>query len=198
MSLDDGDNRRRQQLLLAFGVFAVFLAIQIVTEHLMGRVWICSCGEIKLWENQIYAPGNSQHLADWYTPSHIIHGFLFYGLGWLIFRKKALPARVGLAMLIESGWEILENTPLIINRYRAETISLDYLGDSILNSTMDTIFMAIGFILASRLPLWLTIVIALAFELFTGYMVRDNLTLNVLMLVWPLEAVREWQGATAP
>jgi hypothetical protein len=188
----------RKAVLHAAAVVVIILAIQIVTEWLMGRVWICTCGTIKLWENEIYSSGNSQHFADWYTPSHLIHGFLFYGLAWLILRGRPLSLRIGLALLIESGWEILENTPLIINRYRAETISLDYFGDSILNSGMDTIFMVIGFFLAARMPVWLTVCLALAMEIWTGYVIRDNLTLNVLMLVWPLEAVRDWQSAIAP
>ncbi|MDO9416574.1 DUF2585 domain-containing protein [Pararhizobium sp.] len=171
------------------------LLIQIVTEYFMGRLPICACGYVKLFEPVVNSPGNSQHLSDWYTPSHIIHGFLFYGLGYLVLRGRPLSARLLLATVIESAWEILENTPLIINRYRAATISLDYFGDSILNSAMDTVFMALGFLFAARMPVWVTLAAAIVFELFTGWLIRDNLTLNVLMLVWPLDAVRTWQGA---
>lgn len=142
----------------------------------------------------VNSPGNSQHLADWYTPSHIIHGFLFYGLAHLVLRGKPLAAKLLLALVIESGWEILENSPVIIDRYRTATISLDYYGDSILNSVMDTVFMALGFFFAARAPVAVTIVIAIFFELFTGWLIRDNLTLNVLMLVYPLEAVKAWQS----
>ncbi len=177
-------------LIASFGV----LLVQILTEYFMGRLPICECGYVKLWEGAVNSSGNSQHLSDWYTPSHIIHGFLFYGLGHLLLRRKPLSAKLLLAMVIESGWEILENTPLIINRYRAATISLDYFGDSILNSAMDTVFMMIGFLFAARMPVAVTIVIAIIFEIFTGWMIRDNLTLNVLMLVWPLDAVKAWQG----
>jgi hypothetical protein len=177
-------------LLACLGV----VAIQILTQHLMGRLWICECGYVKLWEGVVNSSGNSQHIADWYTPSHIIHGILFYGLGYLVLRGKPLSARLLLATMIESAWEIAENTPMVINRYRSATISLDYFGDSILNSTMDTLAMAAGFLIASRLPVAVTVVIAIALELFTGWLIRDNLTLNVLMLVRPLDAIKAWQA----
>lgn len=175
------------------GAIVLFL-LQIVVLYAMGRIPICECGYVKLWEGGVNTSGNSQHLSDWYTPSHIIHGFLFYGLGWLVLRRSPLTAKLTLAVLIEATWEILENSPLIIDRYRTATMALGYSGDSILNSAMDTVFMAFGFFAASRLPVWLTIVIAIFFELLTGYIIRDNLTLNVLMLIWPVDAIRVWQG----
>jgi Protein of unknown function (DUF2585) len=184
----------RRQLAIGLCIFLLILIVQVVTERLMGRIWICSCGFVKLWEGQVHSPGNSQHLSDWYTPSHIIHGFLFYGLGWLLFRKRSIGFRIGFATLIESAWEILENSPIIINRYRAATIAFDYVGDSILNSAMDTVFMLVGFLLAWRLPIWLTITLAIVAEITTGILIRDNLTLNVIMLVWPIEAIKTWQG----
>ncbi|MGV1830328.1 DUF2585 domain-containing protein [Agrobacterium vitis] len=173
----------------------IILAVQILAEHFMGRIWICSCGYVKLFEVGVNTPGNSQHLADWYTPSHIIHGFLFYGLGWLVLRRGSFGQRLTLATLIEAGWELLENSPIIINRYRAATMAVGYEGDSILNSAMDTVFMALGFLFAARVPVWLTIVVAVFFELLTGYLIRDNLTLNVIMLVWPVDAIKAWQAA---
>ena len=172
----------------------VIIAIQIVVERLMGRIWICECGYVKLWEGGVNTPGNSQHLADWYTPSHIIHGFLFYWFAWLVFRSRSVGFRLGIAALIEAGWEILENSPIIIERYRSATIALDYVGDSILNSAMDTVWMAFGFLVARRLPLWLTVCIAVFFELLTAYVIRDNLTLNVIMLVRPIDAIKAWQS----
>jgi hypothetical protein len=178
-------------LLACLGV----LIFQMLAQYWMGRTLICTCGYVKLFEPVVNSPGNSQHLADWYTPSHIIHGFIFYGIAHLLFRGKPLAARLLFAVLIESGWELLENSPIIIDRYRTATISLDYYGDSILNSAMDTIFMAVGFFFAWRMPVLVTLTVAIIFELFTGWLIRDNLTLNVLMLVYPLDAVKAWQSA---
>ena len=186
--------RNNHGLVAALSIFLLILAIQVVVQHLMGRSWICECGTVKLWEGGVNTSGNSQHLSDWYTPSHVIHGFIFYGLAWLLFRGRPMALRLGFATAIEAVWEIVENTPLIIERYRAGTIALNYYGDSILNSAMDTVWMALGFLLAWRLPVWATVALAVAAELFTGYMIRDNLTLNVIMLVWPVEAIKAWQG----
>jgi hypothetical protein len=176
-------------------VTLVIILVQIVSQHLMGRIWICECGYVKLFEAGVNTPGNSQHIFDWYTPSHIIHGFLFYGLGWLVMRNKPLTAKLTLAAFIEAAWEILENSPIIIDRYRSATIAVGYTGDSILNSGMDMVAMIAGFFFAARMPVWLTVVIAIAFEVLTTIVIRDNLTLNVIMLVWPIEAIRTWQGA---
>ncbi|MBB4103993.1 DUF2585 domain-containing protein [Allorhizobium borbori] len=179
---------------LWLGVALGLLLAQIVILHLMGRIPICECGYIKLFEPGANTPGNSQHLSDWYTPSHIIHGFLFYGLGWLLFRRQPLFARLSFAVLIEAAWELAENSPMVIDRYRTATMALGYTGDSILNSGMDTVFMALGFFFAARMPVWVTVALAIAFELLTLFVIRDNLTLNVLMLVWPVEAIKVWQA----
>ena len=168
-----------------------------LAEYLMGHPLICKCGYVKLWHFDVQSAENSQHLIDWYTPSHIIHGFLFYALLWLISRfvPMSLGTRLVLAVVIEASWEVLENTPFAINRYREATIALDYYGDSVINSMSDILFMVLGFFLAWRLPVWLTVTIGLALEIFVGAMIRDNLTLNVIMFLWPLDSILHWQQA---
>ena len=174
----------------AFGLVAVAAIILLW----MGRPPICTCGDVKLWVGTVNGPDNSQHIADWYTPSHIIHGFIFYMLGWLFLRRNPPGDRLLAAMLIEASWEVLENSHYIIDRYREATMALGYSGDSVLNSVADIGWMMFGFAVARRIPVWATVALALGFELLTLLVIRDNLTLNVLMLVAPVDAVRAWQA----
>ena len=158
----------------------------------MGRPPICTCGEIRLWGP--VGPAQSQMLADWYSPSHFIHGLIFYGLLHLVARRQPVERRFLIALLVEAAWEIAENSPIIIDRYREATMALGYTGDSILNSVSDIVMMAIGFLIARRVPLWASIALALGFELLTLGIIRDNLTLNVWMLLAPNDAIRLWQA----
>jgi hypothetical protein len=183
-------SNRLPYILTALTVLAAALV-----EWLNGRIPICKCGYVKPWHGVVFSSENSQHLTDWYTPSHILHGILFYAALWLVARRLGVGWRLLMAMLVEAGWEILENSSIIIERYRAVTISLDYYGDAIVNSVADMSAMALGFWMARRLPVAASLAIVIGFEVTTTWLIRDGLTLNILMLVHPLQAVRDWQAA---
>lgn len=185
----------RLQRLLPYVLTALIVALAAAWLLWIGREPICTCGHVKLWHGQTVSSENSQHISDWYTPSHLIHGVLFYAALWLVARRMSFGWRLAIATLVESLWEIVENSDAVIERYRAVTISLDYYGDSVLNSVSDILAMIVGFVLASRLPVWASVALALGFEILTTWLIRDGLTLNVLMLIWPLQAVRDWQAA---
>ena len=177
-------------LLLVAG----FVGATAIVLYTMGQPLICKCGYVKLWHGVVISSENSQHLSDWYTPSHIIHGILFFGLFTFLLKKASLKLRLALSLVLECAWEILENTDMIINRYREATISFDYFGDSVINSSADILAMVVGFFLAARLPVWASVAIIVVFEATTTWLIRDGLALNLLVLVWPLEAVKAWQG----
>lgn len=173
----------------------IIIAIMTIILHLEGRISICECGYVKLWYNQIVTPEDSQHLFDWYAFTHVLHGLAIYFILWVIDRKKKLNIKTKflIAVGIAAGWEILENSPMIIDRYRAATISLNYYGDSIINSIGDVISMSLGFWFAHKMKIWYSIVLFILIESVLAYIIRDNLTINIVMLIHPIEAIKFWQ-----
>ena len=178
-----------------FALLAAMFALQGLSLAAIGHPWICTCGTVKLWHGEVFSSENSQHLTDWYTFGHVNHGLLFYGLFWLIARRRSLDWRLLAVGLTGVIWEVGENTDLVINRFRAVTISLDYYGDSIINSVFDSLFMVLGVLIAARVPVWATVALVLGTEALTTAVVRDGLALNTLMLLYPIEAVKDWQMA---
>ena len=171
------------------------ITLQAATLYLMGRTPICTCGTVKLWHGAVQSSENSQHLFDWYSFTHVLHGFWLYFFGWLFLRRWPVAARLVLAVFLEASWEILENTTFVVERYRSATVSLDYYGDSIVNSVGDSVSMITGFALAALIPLWASVAAVIAIEVGLIYLIRDNLFLNVLMLIYPMDTIRAWQAA---
>ena len=174
-------------------ILIVFVVAGVIL-HIMGRPWICTCGTVDLWVNSSTSPKTSQMLADWYSPSHFLHGMIFYAALWLVARNWTVERRFFIALLVETAWEIVENSPMIIDRYREATIAIGYTGDSVINSLSDIAMMALGFAAARRLPIWMSLLLLVALELIPLFVIRDNLTLNVWMLLAPSDAVRAWQA----
>lgn len=180
---------RRTGALLAVALIILGTAAILAA---LGRPAICTCGEVALWSGA--GPAQSQMIADWYSPSHVIHGFIFYALLWLFARRWPVEYRLVAAMAMEAAWEIIENTPMVIDHYRNATISLGYTGDSIVNSISDLAMMAAGFLLARKLPLWAALLLVLVLELVPLVVVRDNLFLNILMFLYPQDWILDWQS----
>ena len=160
----------------------------------MGQPPICTCSTVELWVGRADSPKTSQMLADWYSLSHVVHGFLFYAALWLVARRWPVERRFLAALAVEAVWEMIENTPIVIDRYREATIALGYTGDSVLNSVSDIAMMAVGFLIARKLPVWMSVLIVLLLEIAPLLAIRDNLALNVWMLLAPSDALREWQA----
>jgi hypothetical protein len=180
----------RRTSVLAIAILCVAAAIELA----LGRHPICTCGTIDLWVGERDSPKTSQMLADWYSLSHIVHGLLFYAALWVVARRWPVQWRFLAAMLVEASWEVTENTPWIINRYRATTAALGYSGDSVLNSMSDILMMVLGFLLARKLPLWAAVLLLVALEVIPLFVIRDNLTLNVWSLIAPSKALQAWQA----
>jgi hypothetical protein len=176
------------------GVALALVALQAATIIAFGHPLICTCGTIALWHGNAAGPETSQHITDWYTFSHIIHGFAFYLLLWLVAPRTSFAMRLALAVGIEAAWEIVENTPLIMERYRQSALARGYFGDSVLNSVCDTLAMAFGFMLARLLPVWASVALTLGMEAFTLAMIRDNLLLNIVQLIHPSATLSRWQA----
>lgn len=176
--------------------FAALAIVVLAAAALLafGRTPICTCGTIDLWVGARDSPKTSQMLADWYSFSHIVHGLLFYAALWLVARRWPVEWRFIAALVVEASWEVIENTPFIIDRYRTATAALGYNGDSVINSIADIAMMGIGFLAARKLPVWASVALILVLEIVPLAVIRDNLTLNVWMLLWPTDFVRTWQA----
>ena len=175
-------------------ILAVLAMLMLVAEIelMMGREPMCTCGFISLWHGPVDSQ-NSQQISDWYTFTHVLHGIGFYALLFLVGRRLPVPVRLLIAVFLEGAWEIAENSPFIIDRYRTATVSLDYYGDSIVNSVSDVVAMMLGFWMARRFPVWVTAAFVVAVEILLAVIIRDNLTLNIIMLVHPIDAIKQWQ-----
>lgn len=185
----------RTKSLLPYWLTAGLILAQAAALLAQGREPICTCGYVRLWHGQIMSGENSQHLTDWYTFSHILHGILFYAAFAALLPRLAVAWRLVLATAVEVGWELVENTDALIERYRGVTASLDYFGDSVVNSVTDTLAMILGFAVARVAPVWASVAVVVGFEVLTALVIRDGLFLNVLMLVWPVQSVLDWQNA---
>jgi uncharacterized protein DUF2585 len=179
---------------IAVAAVLAVMVVQALALQAMGRVWICTCGTIRLWVGDIWSPELSQQLFDWYTASHIVHGILFYGLLRLALPRTPVLVRLAIAVGIEAAWEVAENSPRVIEAYRKQALAAGYTGDSILNSLSDTLAMMTGFALARLLPWRATVVLALALEIGAAALARDNLTLNVLNFIHRFPAIEAWQS----
>jgi hypothetical protein len=188
-----GTHRSAEWMSVWLAIAAGIIAVQAIVISAMDHPLICTCGSIDLWHGNAAGPQTSQHVTDWYSFSHVIHGFIFFALLWLIAPRSSIVMRLAVAVGIEAAWEILENTPWLMERYRQGALARGYFGDSVLNSVADTLAMAFGFLLARLLPVWTTLALALGMELFTLMMIRDNLALNIIQLLYPTDTISRWQ-----
>lgn len=184
---------KRENIRVVGAVLIIFL-VQAVVLYIESHPFISASGHVYLWEGNVRSAENSQQIFDWYTFSHIIHGFIFYALFWFLFPRMPVWRRLILAVGLEASWEMIENTPWLMEQYRQQALSQGYWGDSILNSLFDTLSAIAGYILASRLPVMVTASIAVVLEVFVGYAIRDNLTLNIINLFHQFDFIKNWQS----
>ena len=178
-----------------FLIAAALVSLQALVLHFLGQPSVSATHSLMLWAGDVHSAENSQQLTDWYTFSHIIHGFIFYGLLRYFFPKMPVWKRFLWAVAIESAWEITENTPMVINHYRQQALAQGYVGDSVINSVSDTLAMMLGFLWARFGPVWATVTAGIGFELFTGYFIHDGLTFNVIGMFWTPEFIAKWQNS---
>jgi hypothetical protein len=192
------DQNQIEEVLFDNRTLLACLAIAVIAVailNLQGRVWWCQVGDYTPWSWDIWTTHNSQHILDPYTFTHILHGVLEYWLIGLVFWKVPLKWRFVIGIFIESSWEVAENTSYIINRYREETVSLDYFGDSIINSLADIASCAFGFVLAHKIRFWKSLAFFIATEIVLLLTIRDSLIINLIMLIYPIDAIKIWQIA---
>jgi hypothetical protein len=186
-------DRLKNNTLAPWVVLLIVLIAATALLRVQGRLWVCSCNYVLIWAGDINSPDNSQHLFDAYTFTHILHGFIFTGLAYLLLRATSFTWKFSSALILEAVWEVIENSNAIIERYRAATISLGYMGDTLLNSFGDLLACALGAVIARYLGFAKTIALGVGIELLLLFFVRDNLILNIIMLLFPSDAIRQWQ-----
>ena len=187
--------REARGLAIAAAIGVALIAAQAVAELAMGRPAICTCGWVELWYGDLFGPGLSQHISDWYSFTHISHGVVFYALTKLVAPRAPLWTRLVATLAIEVSWEVAENTPFVIDRYRQSALAQGYNGDSVINSVSDTLFCVIGFTLARLSPVRWSLAYVLVAELALAALIHDNLTLNIWQLVHPTKAISDWQAS---
>lgn len=188
--------KQSNQRLTIIAILSV-LCLQALLLAAMGQPLMCACGYIKLWEGNILSSGNSQHLIDWYTFTHLLHGFIFYFIISFFLPKAPFTMRLLLAVMVESTWEVIENTPMVIQHYREQALAIGYSGDSIINSLSDTVAMIMGFCFAFRFSWQITLCVGILLELWVAYEIHDNLTLNIINLIHIFPSIHDWQSSIA-
>lgn len=188
----NGEKTDRGTLAPGVGI-TLTAALMAVLLWLQGRLLLCACGEFKIWIGDTCSSNNSQQLSDPYSFTHILHGFLLFWVVVLLFRKLAPAWQLTIALALEAAWEVFENTPFVIDRYRAETAALGYTGDTIVNSFGDLACALVGFLIARKLGIKWSLLVFLLVEIVLVIWIKDGLLLQILMLIFPVESIKLWQ-----